>query len=102
MSLVDLFFNSNYREKCSSSSKKQLKDNRTEEQKIKDRNKFWRDYHLDKMRELVWKLQTEILYDFIKIENVNEDNFTKYLKNNRAEDWCVKLLWKEFLLKNKI
>lgn len=110
MSLVDLFFNASYRESmldagfCSNKKSKPIKE-KTKEQREKERGKLLRDYHLDSMRREVRRLETEMIYGFIKKENVTLENFITYLNKRNARQWVIPILWKElsdWMVNNKI
>lgn len=106
MSLVEFFFNSDYRESlqynCKNSVKKIEEKIETEKQIIKKQQKFFRDYHLKQMQDRVNLLNDEIIYNFISIKNINIDNFTKFLQNHNAKNWVIPVLWNKFKLKHNI
>jgi hypothetical protein len=104
MSLVDYFFNSNYRESLhpSTTYSKPDVEVETEFQKKRRNAKWARDYHLKSMRHQVSLLESEILYGFIDVNSVNSVNFKKYLDRFGAKDWVVFVLWNEFTNKHKL
>lgn len=101
MSLVDFFFNANYRDDILNPS--YLNQNKKSlEITQKDKNKFWRDYHLSQMKEIIKPINDQLIYKFIEKSSINKDNFSQYLKENYAEDWVIPVLWNEFKEKWKI
>ena len=103
MSLVDLFFNSDYRESLNDRRKvlttkvPEVPEVVESEEVIHRRKaKFLRDYHLKTMRNEVTLLNREILYRPDLLTLITEETFTKFLKSRSAKDWTIRLLWKEF------
>lgn len=76
MSLVDFFFNTNYREslqRSGGSTHSEKTKEISEYQQIRINKKFHRDYHLKKLQHEVDLLQSEIRYGFIKIDQINKE-----------------------------
>lgn len=93
MSLIDFFFNASSREPVSY-SKETIKENA--EQKQKRNKKFWNDFHLKKMQHEVSLLNSEIIYGFIKVEDITEDKFKLFLESKSAAKWVIPILWTSF------
>jgi hypothetical protein len=98
MSLVDFFFNANYRESLQSNCSTKLPETNieTKDQKNRRLKKFYRDYHLNSMRHEVKLLNSEIIYGFINKKDVTFDKFKKFLEKRNAKSWEINVLWKEF------
>ena len=84
MSLVEFFFNSDYRESLQVNKIISNVDTviETKEQAEKRKSKFWRDYHLGKMRHEIKLLNSEIIYGFINKNIVTRDKFEIFLNNS--------------------
>lgn len=103
MSLVDFFFNANYRESLQKNNFVFVEETKvTESQKQRNNAKFWRNYHLKCMQEAVDNLNSEIMYDFIDLKDVTEDKFIIFLKRRGAKEWTFKVLWNRFLKTHNI
>lgn len=105
MSLVDFFFNSNYRESLQRTSTSLDCDDIeriSEYQRIRNNNKFQRDYHLKKLQHEVDLLQSEIRYGFINVKLINKEVFTMFLNQYNPLPWTINVLWERFKKYNKI
>lgn len=106
MSLVEFFFNSDYRESIKGNyQKKEIIDitpKESEAQKQRRLNKFHRDYHLKSMQHNVDLLSSEIWYGFIDPKQITKDKFILFLKQNQAKEWTFNVLWENFLIKHNL
>ena len=106
MSLVDFFFNADYRESLQCNcNKKETIDNypkKTKEEIEQDKKEFWEQYHLKSMQHKVDLLSSEIIYGFIDKNKITFDLFKKFLISSGAKEYTHNVLWNEFKEKHKI
>ncbi len=93
MSLLDFFFNSNYRDSVLNPVYSTNKSSETSE---KEKRKFWRDYHYKTIKHEVDLLKTDIMYGFIKHKSITLDVFIKFIKRRNGEEWVIPGLWRHF------
>lgn len=105
MSLVEFFFNSDYRESLQSSrgvSRNNNEPQESEEQKLKRNRKSRKDYHLNTMQRQVDLITSDIIYKFIDKNMVTEPNFVTYLKGLGCQNWAIPVLWERFKKEHNI
>ena len=98
MSLVEFFFNGDYRESLSANSsvKRKKTPEPTEEERKKSREEFAKHMTLQYAREYLDRLIDNVRYDAIDYTEITEDKFRNYFKHHKYEDWVIDVMWKEY------
>ena len=98
MSLVEFFFNGDYRESLSDGNQVKSKKTSepTEEERKKSREEFGKHMTLQYAREYLDRLIDNIRYDFIDYTEITEDKFRNYFKYLKHKDWVIDVMWEEY------
>ena len=98
MSLVEFFFNGDYRESLSSSNqvKRKKKPEPTAEEIKKSNEEFGKQIVLRQARQYLDRLIDNIRYDAIDYTEITEDKFRNYFKHLKHKDWVIDVMWEEY------
>ncbi len=97
MSLVEFFFNPDFRESLSDNQRKTKKRPKpTEEEEKKSKEEFGKIIQRIRAKELLDRLIDNIRYDVIDHTNITEKTFKEFFRKQKTKEWLIDEMWEEY------